>query len=88
MNASPLTDETVTSVYASGHPNIKCPKDAVKLLFHKSAYHSASKIKRELLEHEITHDDLDAVAKYGRFPYRPSDLFLKVCILPTTKKLS
>jgi hypothetical protein len=26
-------------------------------------------------------DDLDRAAKCGKFPYRPSDLFLKVCII-------
>ncbi len=75
------TNETVTSLYASGHPAIKCPKDAAKILFEKLAHHLRSKVKHELLEHEVTQEEMDAAAKYGRFPQRPSDLFLKVCVL-------
>jgi hypothetical protein len=69
------TNETVTSLYASGHPNIKCPNDAAKVLFEKPAHRFRSKDK-----HEVTQEEMDAAAKYGRFPQRPSDLFLKVCV--------
>jgi hypothetical protein len=72
------TTETVTSLYASGHPAVQCPKDAATILFEKPAYHLRSKIKHELLEHEVTQADMDVAAEYGRFPQRPSDLFLKV----------
>ena len=29
---------------------------------------------------EYTQEDLDRAAECGKFPYRPSDLFLKVCV--------
>lgn len=74
------SNQTVTSLYASEHPNIKCPKDAAKILSEKPAHHLRSKIKHELLEHEVTQEDMDAAAEYGQFPERPSDLFLKVCV--------
>ncbi len=82
------TNETVTSLYASGHPNITCPKDATKILFEKPAHHLRSKVKREFLEHEVTQDEMDMAAKYGRFPQRPSNLFLKVCVHRLCNKMS
>jgi uncharacterized protein with PIN domain len=73
-------NETITSLYTSGHPAIKCPKDAAKVLFENLTHHLRSKVKHEFLEHEVTQEEMDAAAKYGRFPQRPSDLFLKVCV--------
>jgi hypothetical protein len=77
---SDSTSETVTSLYTSGHPTIKCPKDAANVLFKKLAYRLRLKAKHEFLKHEVTQEEMDAAAKYGRFPRRPSDLFLKVCV--------
>lgn len=79
------TSETITTLYASGDSNIKSPKDAAKANFEKSTHHLRSKIKHEFCKHEfykheMTQEEMDAAAKYGRFPQRPSDLFLKVCI--------
>jgi hypothetical protein len=71
-------NSSVSSLYASGHRAIKCPKDATEILFAKPAHHLQSKFKRQLLEHEVTQEDMDAAAEYGRFPQRPSNLFLKV----------
>ncbi|UJR19523.1 hypothetical protein I4U23_022653 [Adineta vaga] len=79
------TNETVTSVYATGQSTIKCPKDAIDILFKKSNHHLRSKVKHELLKHEVTQEEIDSAAKYGRFSQRPSDLFLKLfhCVIRT-----
>ncbi|CAF1330989.1 unnamed protein product [Adineta steineri] len=73
-----VSNETVTSLYASGDPSIKCPKDAVEMLFEKPAHRLRSKIKHELFDHDVTQEEMDAAAEFGRFPHRPSDLFLKI----------
>ncbi|CAF1269530.1 unnamed protein product [Adineta steineri] len=73
-----VSNETVTSVYASGDPAIKCPKDAVEMLFEKPAHRLRSKIKHESFDHDVTQEEMDAAAQFGRFPHRPSDLFLKI----------
>ncbi len=71
--------QTVTSLYASGHPSIHCPEDAIKSHFSNGYYHRLQfKIKSKLHRHEITQKELDIAAEFGRFPHRPSDLFLKV----------
>jgi hypothetical protein len=70
--------QTVTSVLASGYPLIRSPKDAAKFLFSKPHYHLRHKIKHKILHHEVTQEELDIAAKFGRFSERPSDLFLKV----------
>jgi len=71
--------ESVTSLYASEHPEIKSPDDAVKCLFKKPNHFQRHKIKDNLFDQEITQEDLEIAVKYGRFSQRPSDLFLKVC---------
>ncbi len=74
-----IPQQTVTSVFASGHPSIKSPEDAVKFLFPKHRHHLRYKIKHKTLHHhEVTQEELDVAAKFGRFSQRPSDLFLKV----------
>jgi hypothetical protein len=73
-----IPQETVTSLLASGHPSIKSPKDAVKFLFPRQHHHLWHKIKHKILHHEVTQEELDVAAKFGRFSQRPSDLFLKV----------
>jgi phosphatidylserine/phosphatidylglycerophosphate/cardiolipin synthase-like enzyme len=63
---------TVTSLIAAG----LAPKDAADKVFHEPPFGNA----------DLT--DLDAVATLGMFPYRPSDLFLKMyaAALETVKK--
>jgi phosphatidylserine/phosphatidylglycerophosphate/cardiolipin synthase-like enzyme len=77
----PMDDEskqTVTSLYASQFPAIKCPKDAAENLFHKPLHFLRSRINQEIFEHEITEDELNFAAEFGRFGQRPSNLFLKL----------
>ena len=73
-----LPQETVTSYLASASTIVRNSQEAAELLFRKSASHLRPRIKHEILEHEITDDELDAAARFGRFPSRPSDLFLKL----------
>jgi hypothetical protein len=78
MSLDNIPQQTVTSLFASGHPLIKSPEDAVKLLFSKHHHHLPHKIKHKIFHHEVTQEELDVAAKFGRFSQRPSDLFLKV----------
>ncbi|CAF4538200.1 unnamed protein product, partial [Rotaria magnacalcarata] len=73
-----LSQETVTSVLAKEPSVIDNPRDAVRSLFSKPLNHLRPRINHETLEHEITPEELDAAAQYGRFMERPSDLFLKL----------
>jgi hypothetical protein len=73
-----ISQQTVTSLFASGHPSIKSPGDAVKFLFSKHHHRLWYKIKHKIFHYEVTQDELDVAAKFGRFTQRPSDLFLKV----------
>ncbi|CAM4798953.1 unnamed protein product [Rotaria magnacalcarata] len=73
-----LSQETVTSVLAKEPSVIDNPRDAVRSLFSKPLHHLRPRINHETLEHEITPEELDAAAQYGRFMERPSDLFLKL----------
>lgn len=81
------TKDTVTSLYASNQSTIQSPEDAVKILLRKQGHHLGSKEKHEILEHVVTQEEMNAVAKYGRFSQRPSDLFLKVCVLSIILKI-
>ncbi|CAF4947150.1 unnamed protein product [Rotaria sp. Silwood1] len=76
QNAIP--QQTVTSLFACGHPLIRSPKDAIKFLFLKHYYHLRHDIERKILHHDVSQQELDAAAKFGRFSQRPSDLFLKL----------
>jgi phosphatidylserine/phosphatidylglycerophosphate/cardiolipin synthase-like enzyme len=73
-----LSQETVTSFLACGPPIAKSPQDAVELLFSKPLHHLRPRINYEILEHEITEEELNTAAKFGRFIERPSELFLKL----------
>ena len=73
-----LSQETVTSCFACGPPIVTSPQEAAELLFSKPLSHLRSRVQYEILEHEITDDELDVAARFGRFPYRPSNLFLKL----------
>jgi hypothetical protein len=73
-----IPEQTVTYLLRSGHPSIKSPEDAVKFLFSKHYHHFRYKIKHKIVHHEVTREELDVAAKFGRFSQRPSDLFLKV----------
>jgi hypothetical protein len=45
---------------------------------HTAGARAAKKELKKAKGHDdYTHDDLDRAAKCGKFPYRPSDLFLK-----------
>jgi len=81
-NLPPLVNDhfqqTVTSLLASESSTIKSPKDAVEFLFSKPLHFLRARINYELFEHEITEDELNFAADFGRFPSRPSDLFLKL----------
>lgn len=73
-----IPQQTVTSLFASGHPSIESPEDAVKFLFSKHRHYLRHTIKHKIFHHEVTQKELDVAAKFGRFSQRPSDLFLKV----------
>jgi hypothetical protein len=74
-----ISHQTVTSLFASGHPSIKSPGDAVKFLFPKHHHlHLRHKIKQKLFHPEVTQEELNIADKFGTFSQRPSDLFLKV----------
>ncbi|CAF0949175.1 unnamed protein product [Adineta steineri] len=73
-----LSRQTVTSVLSCGPPVVKSPQDAADILFNKPLRHLRPRINHEILEHEITENELDIAANFGRFPYRPSELFLKL----------
>lgn len=74
-----LSKQSITSVLASSNPPIiRSPQDAADILFYKSIRHKRARINYEFLEREITDEDLDIAANYGQFPFRPSDLFLKL----------
>jgi hypothetical protein len=73
-----LSKQTVTSLLASGPPIVSSPQDAAEILFSNKLHHLRPRITYEILEHEITENELDIAANYGRFPFRPSDLFLKL----------
>jgi phosphatidylserine/phosphatidylglycerophosphate/cardiolipin synthase-like enzyme len=73
-----LPKQTVTELLACGPPVIKSPQDAAEILFSKPLHHLRPRINYEILQHDITEKELDLAANFGRFPYRPSDLFLKL----------
>ncbi|CAF3542409.1 unnamed protein product [Rotaria socialis] len=73
-----LSQETVTFVLAKKTPAVENPQEAAESLFSKPLNHLRPRINHEILEHEITPEELDAAAQYGRFMERPSDLFLKL----------
>ncbi len=73
-----INQQTVTSLFACGHPSIRSPEDAVRLLFSKHCHNLRRKIKHKIVHTEVTQEELDTAAKFGRFSQRPSDLFLKV----------
>jgi phosphatidylserine/phosphatidylglycerophosphate/cardiolipin synthase-like enzyme len=83
-----LSKQSVTSLLACGPPIVKSPKDAAEILFSKPLHHLRSRINYEILQHEITDEELNIAANFGRFPYRPSDLFLKLFhnVLSTLKR--
>jgi len=72
------SEQTITSLLASESSNINSAKDAAEILFSKPFPSLRSRIDYEIFEHEITQDELDFAAEFGRFPNRPSDLFLKL----------
>lgn len=78
--------DTVTSLYASRHPAFKCPKDAIDFLLKQWAHHERSEITNGWDDYELTDEQLDDLAKYGQFPQRPSDLFLKVRIRSSIRR--
>ena len=82
------SNQSVTSLLASKSSIITSPKEAAEILFSKSIPYLRSRVNYEILEHEITEDELDFAAKFGRFPHRPSDLYLKLFhnVLSTLKR--
>jgi len=70
--------QTITSFVAGVSSIVKSPQDAAEVLFTKPPPHLRPRIEYEILEHEITDEELDLAAQFGRFPYRPSELFLKL----------
>ncbi|CAF1383989.1 unnamed protein product [Rotaria sp. Silwood1] len=73
-----ISRETVTSLLASEVPVVQSPKEAAETLFSQPLHHLRPRINYEILQHEITEEELNAAAQYGRFIERPSDLFLKL----------
>ncbi|UJR15302.1 hypothetical protein I4U23_002255 [Adineta vaga] len=73
-----ISKETITNLLLTGPPLIKSPQDAANILFDPPKHHLRSRINYEVLDREVTDDDLDIAADFGRFPYRPSNLFLKL----------
>ena len=78
MSVENLTQQTVTSILSSDLPIAKSPQDAVEVLFSKPLHHLRSRINYEINEHEITEEELNIAASFGRFIERPSELFLKL----------
>ncbi|CAF3002949.1 unnamed protein product [Rotaria sp. Silwood2] len=73
-----ISRETVTSLLACEPPVVQSPQEAAEKLFSQPLHHLRPQINYEILQHEITQEELDTAAKYGRFIERPSDLFLKL----------
>ncbi|CAF1637567.1 unnamed protein product [Adineta ricciae] len=75
-----IPTSTVTSLYTNGYPLIKSPSDVIKSHFSNGFCHRLQyKFKSKLDPFEIiTKKELDIAAEFGRFPYRPSNLFLKI----------
>ena len=82
------SERTVTRLLASEPSRVTSPEQAADLLFHQPISHLRARINHEILEHEITDEELDAASEFGRFPYRPSDLFLQLFhnVLSTLKR--
>ncbi|CAF1585690.1 unnamed protein product [Adineta ricciae] len=59
-------------------PRPLVPQQAVDILLDKPKHNFKSKDQQKLFEHEVTNEEMNLAAKYGRFPQRPSDLFLKL----------
>ncbi|CAF0891721.1 unnamed protein product [Adineta ricciae] len=70
--------QTVTSLLAEKSSIIDSPKYAAEILFSKPAPFLRARINYEFSTHNITEAELDFAADFGRFPYRPSTLFLKL----------
>jgi phosphatidylserine/phosphatidylglycerophosphate/cardiolipin synthase-like enzyme len=70
--------QSITSLLASKSSNVNSAKEAAEILFSKPHHHLQSRVVYEFDKHEITEDELNFAAEFGRFPYRPSDLFLKL----------
>ena len=70
--------QSITALLAAELPGVQCARDAAEILFSKPIPHLRARIKEEILRHEVTDEELDIAANFGRFPYRPSDLFLKL----------
>jgi hypothetical protein len=70
--------QSVTSLLASESLKIKSAKEAVEILFSKPFPRLRPRVNYEFDEHDITEDELNFAAEFGRFPQRPSDLFLKL----------
>jgi hypothetical protein len=68
---------TITSNLAQNpHSDIKSIE---KQLYHKSVVAKTETVEKKFrLKDEFTKEELDRAEKCGKFPYRPSDLFLKV----------
>jgi len=79
------TTQTVTSIVAS-NPTIP-PKIAVKSLYPKKP---TKKFRFKVLPgaHLLSEDDLQRAYQFGRFPYRPSTLFLQIfnSVISTTEE--
>ncbi|CAF0762736.1 unnamed protein product [Adineta steineri] len=78
QSSNNVSQETVTSLFASGYSFIKSPEDAIKYLFSKNRYYLRRKFNRKKIRHEVTSEELDFAAEFGQFSQRPSDLFLKL----------
>ncbi|CAF0982708.1 unnamed protein product [Adineta ricciae] len=78
LSLDQISKETVTSLVSNGPPLVKSPQDAAEILFNPPKHHLRSRVSYEILDREVTEDDLNIAAEYGRFPYRPSQLFLKL----------
>ncbi|CAF1197233.1 unnamed protein product [Rotaria sordida] len=73
-----ISRQTVTSLLACEPSVVQSPQEAAETLFSKPLHHLRPRVNYEILQHEITQEELDAAAEYGRFIERPSDLFLKL----------
>lgn len=77
--------ETLTQAVAN-NPQEEITTLARKLYADKLIGGSAAKrrIGNPKFHEDYTQEDLDRAAKCGKFPYRPSDLFLKASWTPST----
>ena len=60
-----ILQQTMTCLFACGHPSIKSPEDAVRLLFPNHCHYLRRKFKHKIVHNEVTQEGLDVAADFG-----------------------